>query len=492
MKRFTRMFKNLPKRLVVGAGVALAAVMLPISTLSAATVRLEGSIGIANVTAGDTRYEESVSASYDQVLKIQVYYHNMENPDSNKVANNLNVNLNIPNAPGQRQVITGTISSDDSNTVTDSVVVNLDRSDAYLEYIPGSAVWKHNKGTNDNVQIVEEIVSDNVVYSANGLVLENAKPCFNFDSTLTVLVRVRVPGVKIDKKVRVKGTTEWKTENTAKPGETVEYMLSYQNAGNTVHKNVVIRDNLPPHVTYVPGTTQLKNASGTKSVADGVTTTGINVGNYNPGANAHVLFEAKMPAAAKLACGVTSFRNVGVVRPEGMNEYYNTAETAVEKKCDEKPEVPTYICESLTVEKLGGRKVRATVKAPASGGATFKNVTLNWGDGSAAKVTDQLVNEYTYAQDGTFKVTATATFTVNGVDKTVTSDACAKMVTFEKGVEKCPIPGKEHLPKDSPECKETPVTPELPSTGAGSMISLFAVVTLIGAAVHNVLSRRVA
>ena len=37
--------------------------------------------------------------------------------------------------------------------------------------------------------------------------------------------------------------------------------------------------------------------------------------------------------------------------------------------------------------------------------------------------------------------------------------------------EKCPIPGKEHLPKNSPDCVQpTPAPVELPKTGAGDLL----------------------
>lgn len=39
-----------------------------------------------------------------------------------------------------------------------------------------------------------------------------------------------------------------------------------------------------------------------------------------------------------------------------------------------------------------------------------------------------------------------------------------KPVQPKPEVEKCELPGKEHLPKDSPECAETPVVPEVPVT----------------------------
>lgn len=464
MKHFTRFFNSLPKRIVASMSLAAAVLVLPLASLIAApTVSLEGSLGIANVTRGDTKYTKSVAASYDEVVKVQVYYHNREDANSGKIANDLRIKLNVPSTAGKSQTISGTISSPDTNTINDSVGVNLDRDDAYLEYIPGTAKWKHNAGTNENVNIVEQTISDEIVYGGTGIVLENAKPCFNFDATVTILVRVRVPGIKIDKKVRVKGQTEWTTRNTAKPGETLEYLLAYQNAGNTTHENVEIRDSLPPSLTYVPGSTKLANANGTRSVADGVTTTGIIVGNYGPGANAFVMFEATVPAADKLKCGVTEYRNVGVAQPKGMNEFYNTAVTTVEKKCEEakKP-----VCDMLEVTKLDGRKIRATVKYTANG-ATLNTISFNFGDKSAPLVTNNATAEYTYAADGTFNITASLRF--NGVTGDITSENCAKSVTFQSS---------------------KPVEPELPKTGAGSLIGLFAATTVAGGIAHNVVTRR--
>lgn len=486
MKHYTRLFNTLPKRIAAGAATLAAVLVLPIATLAAPTVRLDGTMGIANVTRGDTTYRESVAASYDEVVKVQMYYHNRENPDSGRIANDLRLKFEVPATAGGTQTIRGTLSSPDANTVTDTVSVNLDRADAYLEFIPGTAKWKHNAGTNENVNIVETTLSDEIVYGGTGLVLEDAKPCFNFDATVTILVRVRVPGIKIDKKVRVKGQTQWTTSNSAKPGETLEYLLTYQNAGNTIHKDVEIRDNLPQRITYVPGSTKLTNANGSRTVADGVTTTGIIVGNYGPGANAHVTFEAKLPEADKLACGVTEFRNVGVAQPKGMNEFYNTAITRVEKKCEEakKP-----VCDALEVTVLGDRadrKIRATVRYSANG-ATLNSVTYNFGDNSTPLVTTNTTVEHTYAADGTFTVTASLRF--NGVEGVVTSESCTKKVAFVPK-DKCPIPGKEHLPADSPECKVTPVTPELPKTGAAGLVGLFAATSVAGGVAHNVVTRR--
>lgn len=427
MKWFSKLFNTLPKRIAAATAVSLA-VLLPVSTMAAA-VNIEGSMGVANVTAGDTKYSHAVNATYNQVVKLQVYYHNTELPDSGKVAQNLRVKVNIPSTPGKTQTQTATISGDNTNTVTDSTTVNLDRADAYLQYLPGSAVWRHNTGTNASPTWTDTVLSDSVVTSGAGLVLENEKPCYNYSATVTVLARVMIPGVSITKQVRAKGTTAWSTSMTAQPSQNVEYLITYKNTGNTAHNNVVIGDKLPSNVTYVTGTTKLANSNypSGKTVVDTVTTTGLDIGNYSPGSNAFVIFEAKLPALDKLACGANLLRNMATAQPSGMNYYYNTADVTVNKTC---APTPVYSCDNLDVVKGDNRTVTATVRYTAKDGATYKNTTLTWGDSKQDVITGT-TGTHTYAADDTYTVTANMLFTVNGADKApAVNAACSKTVTF--------------------------------------------------------------
>ncbi len=432
-------------------------------------------------------------------VEMKILVHNNANPALNDsgegVAKNVNVRAVLPTGIAQSQQATAYISA--SNAQPQQIWDTLDMTGAgggffQIEYIPGSAkVYNHENGQTS-------AISDSLV--TTGVNLGDQKGCVNYIREVTFRVRVRMTEYKTQKTARLKGedSTKWRKTVNAKVGDQVEWRIWFANSGTTRLNEVSLVDKLPSHTTVVGNIEMDKGSNptavyGADSIKEGGKSIHINMGDFLPGGGAYVYYTTKINSAKELECGINQIINTAYPAPKGMGSLVDQAAVNVFGKEDcKEPEKPKYICESLKVEKLGGRKVRATVSAPASGGATFKNVTLNWGDGSQAKVTDQLVNEYTYAADGTYKVTASVTFTVNGVDKTVTSDACAKMVTFEKVVEKCPIPGKEHLPKDSPECKETPVTPELPSTGAGSMIGLFAIVTLLGAVAHNVLSRRVA
>jgi uncharacterized repeat protein (TIGR01451 family) len=481
MKLLSR-FNRLQKVLASGALVALA-IALPMGVAAADLVTLEGAIGVANVTKGDTLYKPSVNATYVQVVKVEVYYHNRENADSNLVAKNVTVKINMPTAAGKTQTISETTKGDNTNTVSESATVNLDRADASLQYIPGSAVWKHNVGTNSNIQIREDKISDAIVTTGQGLKLEDEQPCYNFAATVTVMARVQVPGVKITKQVeKSTDTNKWATTNTANPGDTLKYLISYSNTGNTVQNNVVIRDNLPTKETIVPGTTFLANESHPNGVLvnnDAVTTTGINVGTYNPGANAYVTFQVKLADATALTCGENTFINVGVAHPEGMSEYYNTATTTVTKSCIPTPNTPAYSCDLLNITKGDSRTVTVNKFATtANNGATFKNVVIDWGDQSAALTTNTVVGKtHQYAKDGTYTISAVAHFTVNGADVTAAGANCSQTVTYTTPV--------------TPVTPTTPTTPAtLVNTGAGSVLGIFAAAMVVGTVAHRLFTSR--
>ncbi len=471
--KISRMFKKLSVKKLTAAGIVALAIAFPAVSIAAQTVTLESSLGVANVTNGDTKYAQSVNASYDQVVKLQVYYHNTELPDSGKVADNLTVKINIPTSAGLAQTVSSKVSADNANTVNSTARINLNKSDAYLQYIPGSAVWKHNTGTNDNVTYVETKISDSVVTSGAGLRLENEKPCYNFAATVTVLARVMVPAVTVTKQVqKATETGKWAKANTADPGDVLKYMITYKNNGNTTENAVVIRDSLPVKMALVPNTTVLTNSTNPNGVlitSDNITRGGIVIGDYNPGGVAYVVFQVKVPAADALACGDITFTNVGVAQPKGMNEYYDSATTKVTKVC---ANVPAYSCTALNLVKLDNRQVNLGVTYTATNGATFKNVSYEFGDGTPVLMTDKTSNVmHTYAKDGDYALSATVHFNVGNTEKT---SVCEAKVSFT-------TPGTPNTP-------ETPTT--LVNTGAGDVAGLFAATSAAGAVAHQVVSRR--
>jgi uncharacterized repeat protein (TIGR01451 family) len=284
-----------------------------------------------------------------------------------------------------------------------------------------------------------------------------------------------VPGLTVDKFVRIKGSTDWNRSISAKAGDTLQYEIAYQNTGNTAQKSVMFRDQLPKGVTYVPGSTMLKNTSnpnGYNVPNDSlVASNGITVGDYLPGAAAYVMFEVKINSADKLSCGDNLIRNMAYVMPKGMNYYWNTADVHVNVKCESQPQ---YSCDAFHVT-LGDKRSVTVDKFnyTAKNGAEFKSVVIDFGDGSDSLTTDKAVGQtHTYAKDGKYTLTATAHFTANGKDVTDTG-SCTQTVSFT-----------------TPTVPPTTPPKQLVNTGAGDVIGLFGLVAVAGAVMHRAFSRR--
>lgn len=477
----TRLLKRI-STLAAGALALGLAVILPIQSAAAAAVKLESSLSVANVTTGTQYNTTGVNAKYNEVVKVQLMYHNTELPDSNKIAENVRAKFSVPTTPGKNQVITSTIGGTNTNSLSNSVKVTLDRDDAYLQYIPGSAIWKHNVGGRaaSEQNIVETKVSDDIVMGGTGIVLENQKPCFEYAASVTILVRVMVPGVKIVKESQVSGqTNKWSNDNTAKPGDTMDYKITYQNTGNTVHNNVLIRDSLPPSMSLVPGSTKIYAnipgyENGKAADSDALTSGGIYIGSYTAGSGAYITFKAKIKDASALQCGTTTMRNIAVAKPEGFQEHYNVAVTKVTKDCTE-TKVP--VCDSLSaVVDNKTKKVTFTLTV-TNNGATFKQAVYNFGDNSNTLTTDKKTVNHTYTGNGPFTASARVTFAVNGKDTVVTSPNCEVKVSFTD---------KPVVPPVTPPVQP----PTLPETGSGSVVAIVAGISALAAGAHYFIRRR--
>lgn len=320
------------KKLLTAVGALLVAAMPLASVVAAPTVAIESEVRVANVTGGVTpNYQKATSAKVDDIVRVQVWFHNKEDENSGKTAQNLRVKINVPTTPGKVQTVSSHVQADNSNAVNDNATVNLSLDNATLEFIPGTVMWRHNVGTNANVNYQTQKVSDAVVTDPNGAVVDqNMQPCFNYEATVTAEFRVKAPVVSIQKMVKVDGQKDFVTENSANAGDTLKYVLVVKNESNTVLKEVQVGDNLPPYMTYVKGSTLLINSNtGTtgKVLGDGITTGGITIDNMNPGSTQYVYFKTVLDKT--LPCGNNRLRNVGIVRAQGTNQIFNVAFTNV-------------------------------------------------------------------------------------------------------------------------------------------------------------------
>lgn len=180
------------------------------------------------------------------------------------------------------------------------------------------------------------------------------------------------------------------------------------------------------------------------------------------------------------------------------------------------PKKPYYACDMLraTTVDEAARKFRFTVVASFGDGAELKSAdfAIN-GDNVATDVTEKdaegnIYHEIAFEADGKAR-TVQATVHFNVMDGVKSVECEVKVTPEQKPM--CPVPGKEHLPpgdkgcyvpcphnpelpKDSDKCKPPKEVlgkeTELPKTGAGSVIGLFASATGVGAAAHRLYVRR--
>jgi uncharacterized repeat protein (TIGR01451 family) len=91
------------------------------------------------------------------------------------------------------------------------------------------------------------------------------------------------------------GTSGWSKEVRIMPGGLVNYRIEFKNTGKLEMRNVLIRNVLPPGMTYVENSTMVYNFSQREGVVVSdniISNTGINIGHYMPGANAWIYFSA--------------------------------------------------------------------------------------------------------------------------------------------------------------------------------------------------------
>ena len=186
-------------------------------------------------------------------------------------------------------------------------------SSFHLEYIYGSALLENNGVGAGGLQLSDDIVtkasSGGVLigyydYRTNledPVILDGVIPgCYQYASYVTIRVKaVFDTDFRISQHIRLKGDTEWHNYVEAEIGDEVEIQFQYQNIDrrDNTHENVMVRSVLPEDLEYVPGSTILYNATWPDGVAidqDDVTTTGINIGSYEIGANAYIRFTAKV------------------------------------------------------------------------------------------------------------------------------------------------------------------------------------------------------
>ncbi|GEM_PF-5356862 len=177
-------------------------------------------------------------------------------------------------------------------------------------------------------------VGMHVLKNREDLRADNVPTVSSQAQTTVTVTPTPVPDVKILKEVVnvTQGGTRWVRENTAKPGDRLQYRLTVYNQGTGPAQNISVKDTLPTHVSYVAGSTKIYTtdpASG-QPLPDGITTGGVTVGtiqNGVPDGNRYITFDVTI--SSDLPAGNIDLINTGIVLMNGVEKDRSTAKTTV-------------------------------------------------------------------------------------------------------------------------------------------------------------------
>lgn len=357
-----------------------------------------------------------------------------------------------------------TVTKGDNRTVTATVKYTAKDGATYKNT---TLVWGDGKqnvitgttGTHTYAADGTYTVKANMLFSVNGV---DKAPAVNpaCSKTVTFSTTSKTPSVKIEKMVE---------KSVVNVNEEFKYTVKVTNDGEVDLTNVKVHD------TPADGSNiKLVSANGVGSISGN--TWSYTIPSLKVGESKSFTLTAKVTAYTEGNLVNTACVNAVEVNPSEPNKDDDCASVPVTVK---KPVTPVYSCDALTLTAGANRTLTAKVDYTGKDGASLKMVTYNWGDGTTPLVTDKTTATHTYGSDGTFSVSLKLLFSVNGTDKYAADNQnCVKSVTFTT-----PTPPVEK-----------PQTPQvLPDTGAGSVIGMFGIVTVLSAIGYRLfLSRRLA
>lgn len=295
-----------------------------------------------NPVIGDERNFVRVRAAdvegphYDEVevvpgkeYEVYIFFHNNASASLNDsgqgIADNVRLATKLPEKleAGQTGTIYGTISSTNTDPASVWDTAFLKATDTvYMRYVPDSAVI-HSFGTADGAILdADALFSEEgakLAYNlanANGTSMWGMIPgCNEYAGYVTYRVKADQPEFTSFKEVSAEGKNTFADSINTIPGATLDFKITYKNTGTTEQKSVTVYDTLPDGITYVPGSVQLTTSAGTTTLDDKLFGDGVVIGDYQPGEEATITYQAK------LSDDIEKF-------PCGGNTLYNNSEVA--------------------------------------------------------------------------------------------------------------------------------------------------------------------
>jgi len=126
------------------------------------------------------------------------------------------------------------------------------------------------------------------------------------------------------------GEQNFVKSNTAFKGDTLEYIVSYNNTGEGAADNVILSDAIPANTAYVAGSAVISRGGGAETaLADGLTTSGVNIGSIQPDETGYVKF--RVTVASNIAAAEV-LTNTAYLTSQGKTISDTAKTTVVEYK----------------------------------------------------------------------------------------------------------------------------------------------------------------
>ena len=137
--------------------------------------------------------------------------------------------------------------------------------------------------------------------------------------------------IKMEHRVRLKGTEEWTKSVNASVGDTLEFSVYYTNVSSVNVENVMLKVSLPDNMEYINGSTILIKKGlllGARNNEDSILDTGVNIGDFDVNEDACVIYSATV-IDKSLAKGLnrliswSKISSLGIANQDNADTYVN-------------------------------------------------------------------------------------------------------------------------------------------------------------------------
>ena len=137
--------------------------------------------------------------------------------------------------------------------------------------------------------------------------------------------------IKMEHRVRLKGTEEWMKSVDASVGDILEFSVYYTNVSSVNVENVMLKVSLPDNMEYINGSTILIKKGlllGARNNEDSILDTGVNIGNFDVNEDACVIYSATV-SDKSLAKGLnrliscSKISSLGIANQDNEDTYVN-------------------------------------------------------------------------------------------------------------------------------------------------------------------------